>query len=138
MENKAAMLVSSLIAGTRCKNVVIAGKAYTIKSPTLKILCRTIGEFAQCGVDESMKVGELFNGTPDMVRHLVRGLAYAIVGDDDDFEKKTDRLTDKLLSGSPEEIASAVDALMEMSSLNEVFRLAASATKYAEAAAQTK
>lgn len=138
MENKAALLVSALIAGTRCKRVVIAGKPYAIKSPTLKILCRTIGEFALCGVSEDMKIGELFNCTPDMVRHLVKGLAYAIVGDVEDYEVRADKLADDLQRGLPEEIASAVDALMEMSSLNEVFRLAASATKYAEAAAQTK
>lgn len=138
MENKAATLVSSLIAGTRCKNVVVAGKAYVIKSPTVKILCRVIGEFAQCGIDGNGCISGLVSEAPDVAMHILKGLAYAIVGEDENYESKAGKIAKELSNGSPAEIVDAVDKFMEMSSLSEVFRLAASAMKYAEAAAITK
>lgn len=134
--NKAAKLVTSLIAGTRGTNVLIGGKVYFITSPTLRTLCRVLSEFSEIDIDYTKAIGAELRRVPDAVRYVSRGLAIAIKPKADD--KGIDKLTDDIMDGSLEELAAALGTFIQMASLGEVFTLAASATRYAEAAAKER
>lgn len=137
MENKASQLVSSLIAGKRFKTFVIGGRGFTLKSPTIKTMCLSINEFAQADIDFNDFNLAVFT-IPQKMSHLLRGIAYLLVGMTDDFETKVDEVSMYLECGTPKEILSVLQEFIDMTSLKEVFQIAASAMKYAEAAAKQK
>lgn len=138
MGNKASILVSQLISGTRFKTFVMGGKAYTMKSPCIKVLCRVIGEFAKADVDLMDFGKETLSQSAEAIRHIVKGLAYAVVGNVADYEQKATATAEEMENGSVEDVTLAMGMFIEMTSLTEVFQLAASATKYAQAAATQK
>lgn len=134
--NKAAKLVASLVTGTRGKGIVIGGKTYFMASPTLRTLCRALNEFADIGIDYGKPLGEELARLPQAVPHIARGIAITLTPNASD--KAIDKTTEELMQGTPVELAAAMSAFIMMTSLQEVFQLAASATKYAEAAAREK
>lgn len=138
MDNKAAILVAKLVSGKRFKTFVIGGKAYTMRSPTIKIMCRAISEFAMTDIDFEKGFTEQFLSIPRNMEHITKGLAYLFVGDKDDYEAKAYDVASMLENGSIEELSAALYAFFEMTSMQEVFQVAASAKKYAEVAARTK
>lgn len=134
--NKAAKLVTSLIAGKRGENILIGGKVYYISSPTLRTLCRVLSEFSEIDIDYTQPIGAELSRVPNAVRSVSRGIAIAIQPKADD--KGIEKLTGTIMGGSLEELAAALGTFIQMASLGEVFTLAASATRYAEAAARER
>lgn len=49
MNNQAAKTVSDALLGLDFMNVEIGGMVYTIKPPTIKIICRVIHHFSNIG-----------------------------------------------------------------------------------------
>ena len=81
---------------------------------------------------------EQFLSIPRNMEHITKGLAYLFVGDKEDYEAKAYDVASMLGNGSIEELSVALYAFFEMTSMQEVFQVAASAKKYAEVAARTK
>ncbi|MCO7112434.1 hypothetical protein NIB75_07345 [Bacteroides uniformis] len=50
MNNQAAKTVSDALLGLDFMNVEIGGMVYTIKPPTIKIICRVIHHFSNIGM----------------------------------------------------------------------------------------
>ena len=50
MNNQAAKTVSDALLGLDFMNVEIGGMVYTIKPPTIKIICRAIHHFSNIGM----------------------------------------------------------------------------------------
>ena len=48
--NQAAKIVSDALLGLDFKNVEIGGMIYTIKPPTIKVICRAIRHFSNIGL----------------------------------------------------------------------------------------
>lgn len=137
MKNKAAEIVSELIAGRRAKNIVIGGKFYTLLSPTIITICKAISEFAKIDIDMDNPISEEIIRVPEALSHICRGLAYALTAGETD-DKTIDDTMKSIMRGTPEEIASAFEAFLQMSSMQEVFQIAVSAMRFAEAAAKQK
>lgn len=133
--NKASEIVSSLVCGTRSKNIAIAGKVYSMKSPTIRVICRVIREFsAISNVDGDITADELGAS----LARVVKGIAYAIVSDEENYEDEAGRVASEIAGGSVDEIIAAMRAFISMASLSEVFQLAVSAAKFAETAARKR
>ena len=69
--NQAAKTVSDALLGLDFMNVEIGGMVYTIKPPTIKIICRAIHHFSNIGMtgDNVMEaIKELENGTFEEVK----------------------------------------------------------------------
>lgn len=136
MKNEAARLVADLIAGKRGKTFIIGGRAYFMPSPTLRTICRAISEFANIDLDFEKPIAKQLGKTKETLRYITRAIAFAVKPNCTEAEAN-DEAKD-LMEGTPEELAFAFDAFLQMASLGEVFTLAASATKYAEGAAQNR
>mgnify|MGYP000142124597 CR=1 FL=1 len=68
--NQAAKTVSDALLGLDFMNVEIGGMVYTIKPPTIKIICRAIHHFSNIGMtgDNVMEaIKELPEATEDML-----------------------------------------------------------------------
>ena len=69
--NQAAKTVSDALLGLDFMNVEIGGMVYTIKPPTIKIICRAIHHFSNIGMtgDNVMEaIKELPEATEDMLK----------------------------------------------------------------------
>ena len=49
--NQASKIVSDALLGMDFKNVEIGGVVYTIKPPTIKVICRGIHHFSNVGME---------------------------------------------------------------------------------------
>lgn len=109
-----------------------------MKSPVIKVLCRVLEEFSQTELDYTKLDANSICASVDAVRHLVKGIAYAVVGNEEDYEEKAQDIAWEMSNGTPTEIINAVNEFVEMASLTEVFQVATSAMKFAEVAAKAK
>lgn len=135
MGNNAAKIVSSLIAGTRTKAVVLGGEIYTINSPTLRTICLSISEFSKVDIDLNTIPIEHLQDVPQAVDYMCKGIAYLIANGS---ETTAQHIANKIKDATPEELKKAFEAFLSMASLKEVFLCAASVRKYTEAAANQK
>lgn len=138
MDNKAAKLVSQLISGKRFKTFLIGGKAYTMKSPTIKTMCLAIEEFSQAGLEIRNDIIKDTFSVPSKLHHVLRGLAYLFIANKPNYELLVEDMVSNLEDGTPNEIYLAINGFYEMTSMQEVFQVATSAMKFAEVAAKPK
>lgn len=107
--NQASKIVSDALLGLDYKNVEIGGVVYTIKPPTIKVICRAIRHFSDVDMDGD-NIVEAINGLPSMAESLLKGLSCFICGD----EKKAKGLA----NGTFEEIKESLEvcfSLMDVS-----------------------
>lgn len=103
--NQAAKIVSDALLGLDFKNVEIGGIVYTIKPPTIKVICRAIRHFSSIGMtgDNLMQaIKELPGATEDMLK----GISCFICCNED--------LTKALENGTFEEIKDALEVCFSM------------------------
>lgn len=103
--NQAAKTVSDALLGLDFKNVEIGGMVYTIKPPTIKIICRAIHHFSNIGMTEDNvmeAIKELSESTDDMLK----GVSCFICGNED--------LAKLLEGGTFEEIRTALEVCFSM------------------------
>lgn len=117
---------------------MVAGKVYTMKSPTIRVMCRAISEFSRIDTDFSEQFLQSVFSETERLRLLVKGIAYLIVGNQKNYEQLAEETAEELMDGSIQELSEAFNAFLEMTSLGEVFQVAASARKFAEVAAKQK
>ena len=103
--NQAAKTVSDALLGLDFKNVEIGGIVYTIKPPTIKVICRAIHHFSNIALrgDNIMEaIKELTEATEDMLK----GISCFICGNDS--------LVKELESGTFEEVKDALEVCFSM------------------------
>lgn len=115
--NKGANVVSNAILGMDFRTVVIAGKAYTVKPPTIHRLAGAISHLS--GVKEAETVKEVIMTLGDMGK-LADALSWLIKGDES--------LSEELAGGTVGEVADAIETVADMISIKD-FRKAASSAK---------
>ena len=98
--NQAAKTVSDALLGLDFMNVEIGGMVYTIKPPTIKIICRAIHHFSNIGMTGAIK--ELPEATEDMLK----GISCFICGNDS--------LVKELENGTFEEVKDALKVCFSM------------------------
>lgn len=134
--NIAANIVSSLMLGERCKTVIISGKGYTIYSPNVKILCRVIREFSKADIGE--RPIEILMSIDNISPFVLKGISYAIVGDCENYEQKSNQILEDIETANLEEIQDALSCFFDMVSGKEVFHIATSVKNFVEVAAKQK
>ena len=88
--NQAAKTVSNALLGLDFMNVEIGGMVYTIKPPTIKIICRAIHHFSNIG----------------MTGDMLKGISC--------FSCGSEELADNLENGTFEEVRNALEVCFSM------------------------
>ena len=89
--NQAAKTVSDALLGLDFMNVEIGEMVYTIKPPTIKIICRAIHHFSNIGMTGD-NVMEAIKELPEATEDMLKGISCFICGNDSlvkEFENGT-------------------------------------------------
>jgi hypothetical protein len=103
--NQAAKIVSDALLGLDFKNVEIGGMIYTIKPPTIKVICRAIRHFSNIGMTGD-NIMEAIKELPEATEDMLEGISCFICGSED--------LAKVLENGTFEEIKEALEACFSM------------------------
>ena len=98
--NQASKIVSDALLGMDFKNVEIGGVVYTIKPPTIKVICRAIHHFSNVGM-EGDNIMEAIKELPEATEDMLKGISCFICGNDS--------LVKELENGTFEEVKDALD-----------------------------
>ena len=101
MNNQAAKTVSDALLGLDFMNVEIGGMVYTIKPPTIKIICRVIHHFSNIGMTGD-NVMEAIKELPEIAGDMLKGISCFICG--------SEELAENLENGTFEEVRNAPHA----------------------------
>lgn len=103
--NQAARIVSESLLGLDFKNIEIGGIAYTIKPPTIKVICRAIRHFSNIGMTGD-NIMEAINELPSMTEDMLKGISCFICG--------SEELAENLENGTFEEVKDALEVCFSM------------------------
>lgn len=110
--NKAARIVSDAILGMDYRTVVVNGKAYTVNSPTIKVLAGVARHFSVLDNGDSLR--DILMSFKDM-KHACSALSWLIQGDDG--------LTEELSKGTFSEIVEALDEGLSLINVEDFIKL---------------
>ena len=105
MNNQAAKTVSDALLGLDFKNVGIGGIVYTIKPPTIKVICRAIHHFSNIAL-RGDNVMEAIKELPKATEDMLKGISCFICGNDS--------LVKELENGTFEEVKDALKVCFSM------------------------
>ena len=103
--NQAAKIVSDSLLGLDFKNVEIGGIVYTIKPPTIKVICRAIHHFSNIGMTGD-NIMESIKELPEATEDMLKGISCFICDNED--------LSKALENGTFEEIKDALEVCFSM------------------------
>lgn len=133
--NEAGKNISSLLLGQRFKTFVVGRRAYTVYSPSIKVICRAIGEFADIDIPEQGTLADMVRAVPGCSQKILRGIACLVAGNADGWEEVRDRIAGELEEGMPGEINGALNACVSLIQGSDFFACAALAMSVARMAA---
>lgn len=116
-----------MIAGDYCKTVVIGGKVYVMKAPTIKVIARATKYFSQVDLPEHAKVADLMGAVAGQVGHITKGLSYLIVGDTPEYELQSKRVVEEMQNGTHAELCAAFQVAIDLIAGRDFFVVASSA-----------
>ena len=79
--NQAAKIVSDALLGLDFKNVEIGGVVYTIKPPTIKVICSAIHHFSNIGMTGD-NIMEAIKKLPGATDDMLKGISCFICGNE--------------------------------------------------------
>lgn len=103
--NQASKIVSDALLGMDFKNVEIGGVVYTIKPPTIKVICRAIHHFSNVGM-EGDNIVEAIKELPEVTEDMLKGVSCFICGSED--------LAKALENGTFDEIKNGLETCFSM------------------------
>lgn len=103
--NQAAKIVSDALLGLDFKNIEIGGIVYTIKPPTIKVICRAIHYFSNIGMIGD-NIVEAIKELPEATEDMLKGISCFICG--------SEELAKVLENGTFEEIKDALEICFSM------------------------
>lgn len=112
--NEAAKNISELLSGDYGKTIVVGGKIYVIKAPVIKVMARATKYFADVDVPENVTVQEMMKIVSAHTTNIIKGLSYLIVGNVKDYELQSEKVAEKMQSGTKEELCSAFLVAFEL------------------------
>lgn len=136
--NEAGKLVADSALGDYIKMISIAGKNYVIQMPTIKVIVRTLREWAKIGVDKDYTSINILSEVPDNIPYLAKGLAYMIVGDVPFFSIKVKWIYSKLIKGSIPELKQGVKESISLMSGEDFFEAVTLAKSVSQIIAKPK
>ena len=126
--NQAAKIVSESLLGLDFKNIEIGGVIYTIKPPTIKVICRAIRSFSNIEMTGN-NILEAINELPSMTDDMLKGISCFICG--------SEKLAKVLENGTFEEIENALEVCYSMMDIS-AFQCASSMKNASMLAASLK
>lgn len=126
--NQAAKIVSDALLGLDFKNIEIGGIVYTIKPPTIKVICRAIHYFSNIGMTGD-NIVEAIKELPEATEDMLKGVSCFICGNED--------LVKVLENGTFEEIKEALEICFSMMDIS-VFQCVSSMRNVSMLAAKPK
>ncbi|MCD8136726.1 MAG: hypothetical protein LUH01_12600 [Parabacteroides gordonii] len=103
--NQAAKIVSDSLLGLDFKNVEIGGIMYTIKPPTIKVICRAIRYFSMIDM-RGDSIVEAIKDLPEITEDMLKGISCFICG--------SEELSKALENGTFDEIKDALEVCFSM------------------------
>lgn len=103
--NQAAKIVTDSLLGLDFKNVEIGGMIFTIKPPTIKVICQAIRYFSTVEMSGTTIV-EALNSIPNITDGLLKGLSCFICGNES--------MVNVLEGGTFEEVKDALEVCFSM------------------------
>lgn len=126
--NQAAKIVSDALLGLDFKNIEIGGIVYTIKPPTIKVICRAIHYFSNIGMTGD-NIVEAIKELPEATEDMLKGVSCFICGNEG--------LSKVLKNGTFEEIKEALEICFSMMDIS-AFQCASSMRNVSMLAAKPK
>lgn len=136
--NEAAKNISELLSGTYSKIIVIGGRAYVMKAPSIKVITRATRYLSLVDIPDGITVPEMMKIVSEHSKNIAKGLSYLIVGDVKDYEDESEKVFRQILSGTHEELCSAFLAAFELIAGRDFFQCAGSVMELAKMIAKTR
>lgn len=76
--NEASKLISDSLLGIDFKVATIKGRAYRLYPPTMKTICRALGEWSKVGIDAEYSKVSILAEIPGNYKHILNGLLWII------------------------------------------------------------
>ena len=123
--NEAAQLVSEALLGLDVKTVILGGKAYEVKAPTIKTMCLGLNEWAKIDLNLKDQTNlSLVTQIPEISKHQLKGISRFIEID----TRLADKIYNEWINNDPsvsqDEIDIAVDTILSLIDKEKVFRSA--------------
>lgn len=106
--------ISELLSGTYGKTIIVGGKVYVIKAPSIKVIMRAIQYLSKVDLPENGTMQELIKTVSANLNDIIKGLSFLVAGDVPDYQEKAESLERQMLSGSKEELLQAYFVAFEL------------------------
>ena len=137
--NEAAQLVSQALLGLDTKTIFLGGKAYEIKSPTIKTMCLGFNEWAKIDLNLKEQTNlSLALQIPENAKHQLKGISKFIAGDTPIGDKIYNEWINDEPGVTQEELDFAVDSILSLIDKEKVFRIAQECLSAAKIIAKPK
>ena len=130
--NKATKDLSELLQGSYCKTIVVGGKVYVIKAPSIKVITRATQYLSLVTLSKESTVSEIIKAVSEHSEDIAKGLSYLVVGDVDDYEARSRVVYEAMLSGTHEELYTAFFVTFELIAGRDFFGLCQLAMELAQ------
>lgn len=112
--NEAVKNISELLSGNYGKTIIIGGKVYVIKAPTIKVIVRSTQYLSKVDIKDNATVQELMKIVSEHSEDIIKGLSCLVVGDTYDYKQKVERISKEMLSGTHAELLQAYFIAFEL------------------------
>lgn len=129
--NEAVKTMSDLLSGEYRKTIVVGGKIFVMRAPSIKVIVRATRHFSCVEILRDVSVNELLTIVSAQAAPIVKGLSYLVAGDVPDFEERASLLADDLGHGTHEELCSAFLVAFNLITGKELFLYASLAMELA-------
>ena len=137
--NEAAILATDALLGEDFKTIILGGKGYSLKPPTIKVMCMGLREWAKIDFQIKNQTNiSLVSQIPDMVEHQLRGISYFIAGN----RSEANRIYNSCMRRNPgvtqEELNIAINTIIGLIDKESVFQSAQECLSAAKIIARPK
>ncbi|WP_308547737.1 hypothetical protein [uncultured Parabacteroides sp.] len=112
--NEAVKNISELLFGNYGKTIIIGGKVYVIKAPTIKVIVRSTQYLSKVDIKDNATVQELMKIVSEHSEDIIKGLSCLVAGDTYDYKQKVERISKEMLSGTHAELLQAYFIAFEL------------------------
>lgn len=125
MANEGAQLVSKSLLGLDVKTIILAGKGYSVKPPTIKTMCLGLNEWAKIDLNLKDQTNlSLVTQIPEISKHQLRGISRFIESDIQLADKMYNDWINNDPSVTQDEISIAIDTILELIGTDVFFKYA--------------
>lgn len=134
--NEAAKLVTASILGHEFKTFALGGKYYTMRRPSIRVMCRAITHFAEVKLENEHTELTVLGDVPRNAPHLIGGIAALLVGDVPFAQMRSWFLAHRLKRATVTELLGTMKTSVEIMQGRDFFEAATLAMEVAKIAAR--